>query len=197
MLALRALVGLCGIAYLEIDGRNYLMDVFPAARKGARAGGIAIRASGDEVQLMAVPKMEHRHWWLLLQRLLRTSARFFECWRSFDSMLVDCDVRLLSRHRNELLYRGAWFFDDLHEAQTWESFGNVDAGQDVPEFIDKLSEPTGSDGALILGWVLLGNDMAMLRDLGRHSRRVDAEVQLMTRTLVRFGGDGLLSRIVP
>ena len=141
--------------------------------------------------------MEQRHWWLLLQRLLRTSARFFECWRPFDSMLIDCDVSILSRHRNQLLYRGAWFFDDLHNAQLWESFGEVGKGQDMREFVDKLSEEDGSDGALVLGQVLLGNDVSMLRDLARHSRRVDAEVQLMARTLRRFGGNGLLSWMVP
>ena len=197
MLALRALVGLCGITYLEVDGRNYLIDVFPAARKGARAGNIPISTSSDEIQLIVVPKMEQRHWWLLLQRLLRTSARFFECWAPFDSMLVDCDVRLLSQHRNELLYRGAWFFDDLHEAQLLESFGGLGTEQGVREFVDKLSEEAGSDGTLVLGQVLLANDVSMLRDLGQHSRRVNAEVQLMARTLLRLEGDGLLSGMVP
>ena len=184
MLALQSLLGFCGITYLEIAGRHFLLDVFPAARKGRRRR-LAIRASADDVQLMATPRMEQRHWWLVLQRLLRTSGNAFSCWHSFDPLLSDCDEAVLSRHRNGLLYRGAWYFDDLFDRQSLTSFGLVDTGEGV-ELVDKLSDPNGSDGSLILNRVLLFNSIAMLRDLGDSSRRVELEVRVIDETLQRF-----------
>ena len=190
MLALQSLLGFCGIAHLAIGGRHFLMDVFPTAPKGKRQQHAATRASSDEVQLMAIPRMEQRHWWLVLQRLLRTSGNAFSCWRPFDPMLPDCDVGILSRHRNGLLYGGAWYFDDLYDSQAWASFGLLDTDR-VAEVVERLSEPDGSDGSLVLNRILLANSIAMLRDLGGRSRRVRSEVRVIDDTLQRFGTEAV------
>ena len=80
MFALRAFLGLCGIAYLEIDNQYFLMDVQPSQPKGQRKRKLALPPD-DQVQLIKVPrKMQHREWWSVYQRILRTSANF-SCWR--------------------------------------------------------------------------------------------------------------------
>ena len=187
LLALRALLGLCGIAYLELEGCFFLMDTFPSARKGKRKKSRAVlRASTNEVQLMKVQRMEHRHWWLVFQRILRTSAGLFDCWWvPFDSGLAHCTTQTLSKHRNELHYHGIWFYDDLFDELVCETFGRFDAAA-CKELVDRLNDENGSDGALILNQTLLAISIGMLRDLAKDSRRVEPEVDVIERTIRRF-----------
>lgn len=187
MLALRAVVGLCGIAYIEADNRYVLMDVLPSEPKGRRKSRRgAVRRPISEVQLIKTPRMEHRHWWLVFQRLLRTSVDSFDCWpHSFDQALKRCDVRILSRDRNELHYRGAWFKKDLFDRFVLTPFGQYDRDR-LQLVVDTLANSDGSDGALILNQVLLWSGVGMLRDLATSSARVRDEVEIMDRTVRRF-----------
>lgn len=187
MFALRALFGLCGIAYLDTAGCYLLMDTFPSAKKGKRSRRRPVlNVFNNEVQLIKVPRMEHRHWWLLFQRLLRTSEGLFSRWSyPLDAALAHCNAQVLSRHRNELHYRGAWFFEDLFDQLEWTSFGRFEP-EACRGIVGKLEERNGSDGTLILNQVLLGITIAMLRDLARDSRRVEPEVRVIDRTIRRF-----------
>ena len=190
MLALRALLGFCGIAYLEIEGCYFLMDALPSAKKGKRKKRPPVQSDSiNEVQLIKVARMEHRHWWLVFRRLLRTSADLFSCWHyPFDHALSQCEPSVLSRHRNELHYRGAWFYDDLFNKLVLESFGRFDT-EGCEEVVDKLQEENGSDGTLFLNQILLGISIAMLRDLATVSRRVEPEIELIDRTIRQFTND--------
>lgn len=185
LIALQALLGFCGITYLEIEGRYFLMDVFPSAKKGERKRGSNLVASSDEVQLIRIQRMGHRHWWLVLQRLLRTAANDFDCWQPFDPLLLSCDAQLLSKQRNELHYRGTWFFDDLFSEQQIDMFGQLDV-EGVQEIVHKLHDEGGSDGTLILNHILLENSIAMLRDVADRSRRLYAEVERIDHTIGQF-----------
>ena len=114
MFALRGFLGLCGIAYLEIDNRFFLMDVRPAEPKGHRQRSSVYIVDTNEIQLVKVPQMRHREWWGIYQRILRTSAATFGCWRyPVDMELARGGTGVLSRHRNNLHYRLVWFYDDL------------------------------------------------------------------------------------
>ena len=186
MFAVRSLLGLCGISYIEGDGVQCLVDVFPAGRKGTRGRGSVIRASGREVQLLRVRKMEQRHWWLVLQRILRTSSEAFACWRPFGAELASCDVRVLSRERNGLHYRGEWFLGDLYEEHRKDGFGRI-ADEEVPDVVERFATEGRWDGSLLLNRLLVTNATAMLRDLGGLSQRVQGEVDIIDRTLGRFG----------
>lgn len=187
MLALRAVLGLCGIAYLEVGNRYFLMDVIPSAPKGKRKGRRAVvRGSTNEVQLIRTRRMEQRHWWQVFQRLLRTSGDSFGCWPfTIDPVLKRCDVKVLSRDRNELHYRGAWFHRDLFERFTIEPFGKRDQDR-IQSVVDTLRDNEGSDGTFVLNQIVLCSGIAMLRDLATSSGRVRAEVEIMDRTVERF-----------
>lgn len=193
MLALRALVGLCGIAYMETEGTNLLMDALPAAKKGERKRRRPVLSgSVNEVQLIKVERMEHKHWWLLFQRLLRSSANLFDRWTyPIDSELARCNASVLSRHRNELHYRGAWYYDDLFDNLVFDSFGQFDT-EACDEVVGRLQEESGSDGILILNQILLGINIAMLRDLAVDSQRVKPEVDVIDSTIRRFT-NGIIS----
>ena len=186
MFALRSLLGLCGISYIEAEGVQCLVDVFPAGKKGMRGRGSVIRVSRREVQLLRVRKMEQRHWWLVLQRVLRTSSESFRCWRPFGTELASCDVRVLSRERNVLHYRGKWFLGDLYKEDGKDGFGRI-AGGEVPDIVDRFVTEGRWDGSLLLNRLLVTNAIAMLRDLGGLSHRVQGEVDIIDRTLGRFG----------
>ena len=186
MFAVRALLGLCGIWYVELGTCRRLVDVFPGRTKGSRGHGRKIRASGREVQLLRVRKMEQRHWWLVLQRVLRTSANDFGCWRRFESELASCDVGVLSRERNALHYRGRWFLDDLHRECRTDAFGQVASG-DVVSIIGRFDAEGEWDGSVLLNRLLVTNAVAMLRELGGLSQRVQREVELIDGTLTQFG----------
>ena len=194
MLALRGLLGLCGIAYLETEGRYFLMDAFPSARKGTRQkrrrqSQPILSASTNEVQLIRVPRMENRHWWLVFQRLLRTSAALFSRWSyPFDTRLSRCKAQVVSRHRNKLHYRGVWYYEDLFEKVIFDSFGQFDA-EGCQTVVDKLQEENGSDGTLMLNQILLGISIAMLRDLAGVSRRVEPEIKVIDHTIQQFTND--------
>ena len=111
--------------------------------------------------------MQQRDWWSVYQRILRTSAGNFRCWRyPVDLGLAQCGTGLLSRHRNDLHYRHMWFYDDLLEDRVIPSFGYF-GDEPANALKEKLEEDGGSDGAIILNQVLLRNSLAMLEDLAR------------------------------
>ena len=189
MFALRAFLGLCGIAYLEIGNQYFLMDVQPSQPKGQRKRRAA-HPSDNQIQLIKIPQqMQHREWWSVYQRILRTSARNFSCWRyPVDKKLAQCKVGVLSKHRNNLHYRLTWFHDDLHEENLIPSFGYF-SDEAAEKVVDTLGEDDGSGGVLTLNQVLLGNSLAMLKDLSRSSQRVKEVVETIESTIDQSTND--------
>lgn len=192
LFALRAFLGLCGVAYLEIDGRYFLLDVRPREIKGRR-GGVHRQLDTKAAQLIQVPQLGHRDWWKIYQRILHTSGEAFGCWPfGVDPALAACDVGTLSRHRNDVHYRLVWFFDDLFEARYVRSFG-VFADEIGGNVVERLEDGDGSDGALILNQVLVGNCLAMLVDLARSSRGVKRLVDTVNSLVDRVTNDVVAS----
>lgn len=189
MLSVRALLGLCGIAYIEVGNQYFLVDSFPAAPKGRRALYPALSAADNEIQMLRVrERMGHHHWWGVLQRLLRTSADRFSCWSyPFHSELQSCDVGILTRHRNRLHYDLSWFHGDLFESQIVEAFIGFDS-----ELMQSVVEETENDESnitLILNMVLLGNVISMIADLSTSSSRVAQEFEIIRTTVQRFSNE--------
>ena len=188
MFALRALLGLCGVGYLEVGGRHFLVDVQPSERKGQRQRLRGV-AGGNEVQLIEVPQMQHREWWKVYQRILNASSAPFGCWPfPVDAKLALCDASMLSRPRNDLHYRLTWFYEDLFERAPIASFGLVEDEAAV-NVVEKLEDGEASDATLILNQVLLGNCLGMLEDLSTSSRRVKEVVETINSVVERFTND--------
>ena len=194
MFALRAFLGLCGIAYLEINNRHFLMDVQPSQPKGQRQKRRLLPPADNRILLIRVKKpMQHREWWSVYQRILRTSARNFSCWRyPVDTELAQCGSSVLSRHRNDLHYRLKWFHDDLLEESPIPSFG-LFSDKAAEKIVEKLGENDGSDGVHILNQVLLGNSLAMLEDLSKLSPRVKEVVDAINGTIEQLTNDVVAS----
>lgn len=194
LFALRGFLGLCGIAYLEINNKCYLMDVKPGEPKGRRSRRPTIHHYTPEVQVINVPQMKHSDWWRVYQRIINTSSETFDdCWRyPIDMELGNCKNSVFSRHRNDLHYRLKWFYGDLLENSVVESFGwfSEDSANALAR---KLNEDGGSDGMIILNQVLLGNSLAMLEDMARSSRRVKDIVDEMDGAIQKFSNDIIVS----
>ena len=170
LFALRAFLGFCGIGYIILDNGHFLVDVEPSQPKGKRQRKIRQVTDDTEIQLIRVPQIGHREWWLLYQRILRSSKGFNWSF-PIDRQSLLCDESIFSKHRNELHYRLRWFYDDLLETKLVSGFGEFD--QEAAEtVVAKLSEAGGSDGALILNQIVLGNVLSMLIDLSGVSKRV-------------------------
>lgn len=192
MFALRAFLGLCGVAYLEVDNRRFLLDVQPAKPKGQRTKARGLASSG-EVQLIEVSRMQHREWWMVYQRILNASGGAFGCWPfPIDAQLPRCDVKGLSRDRNELHYRLKWFHEDLFGRSSVRSFG-VYSDEVAGAVVERLEDEEGSDATLILNQVLLGNCLAMLADLGETSRRVKEVVETIDSVVNQLTNEVLTS----
>lgn len=187
MFALRAFLGLCGIAYLELENRYYLVDVIPSQRKGNRQKKVSLREDSDEVQIIKVSQMGHREWWSAYQRILRT-FKGIKWHYPVDDRLTQCEPRTLSRHRNELHYRHRWFYGDLLEEKAIPSFGRF-SNEAAEEVVRTLSNHNGSDGPLILNQVLLGNCLFMVRDLSQSSQRVKPIAATIESIVENFTND--------
>ena len=170
LFALRAFLALCGIAYVVSEGGTFLVDVIPYQQKGNRTKRIRDVADNKEIQLIRTPQMGHREWWILYQRILRTSKGFPWCF-PVDQALALCDTSIFSMHRNQIHYRLRWFYDDLLDRCQINLFGHY-GEYDSGELVERLSSHSGSDGTLILNEILLGNTLSMLSDLSRTSNRV-------------------------
>ncbi len=128
-----------------------------------------------EIQLIRIPQMGHREWWLLYQRILRSSKGF--SWRfPVDKQSWLCDERIFSKHRNQLHYRLRWFYDDLLETKFVAGFGEFSEGR-AETVIAKLSEPDGSEGVLTLNQIVLGNALSMLIDLSEVSKSLTIVIE--------------------
>ena len=187
MFALRAFLGLCGIAYIEIENRYFLVDILPSQRKGHRQQKVPFLTDNKELQLIKVPQMGHSEWWSVYKRILRISKNFSWCF-PVDTELAQCDTGTLSKHRNELHYRIRWFYEDLLEVKVMPSFGwfNNEAAETV---VKKLEDSDGSDGSLILNQMLLGNSLLMLRDLSKLNPSANIITATIEGAIEKFKND--------
>ena len=170
LFALRAYLALCGITYVVTERGTFLVDVIPHHPKGNRKKRIRDVGSNREIQLVRTSQMGHREWWMLYQRVLRISKGFPQS-LPISRTIGLCDPSVFSMHRNQIHYRLRWFYDDLLDRCQVNSFGDCER-YDPETLVDTLSTRSGSDGALILNQVLIGNTISMSSDLGRVSNRV-------------------------
>lgn len=187
MFALRAFLGLCAIGYIEVEGNNYLVDLNPGPRKGKRKKPIVESDDYGEVQLIRFPQIGHREWWMIYQRILRSSQNFSWAF-PIDSRLDRCNVRSLSRDRNLLHYQLRWFYNDLMSPEVKPSFGSY-SQQSANDVVNVLENCEGSDGLIVLNQVILGNCINLLTDIADSSRRVGDLLSLIKAAIERFEND--------
>ena len=184
--ALRSLIGLFGIAYIEDGNKGYLVDVAPGPPKGA--AGRTSSTLSQEVQVMRVQKMGHLEWWALFQRLQST-------WQGVDGLdkfeleLARCPAGTFTKHRNDLHYRLTWYFDDLFEDKlTSGSFGVLSTEREEG-LVELLGDPRGSDGVLLLNGLLLGVCISLLRTLAVRNRQLDEALRRLSQVADPLASD--------
>ena len=187
VLAVRALLGFCGVAYV---GQNpgFLVDVFPGAPKGQRGSNVPAHGATGYIQIIPIGRLENRDWWSIFKRVLRSSK--FSCWRyGIDDQLQRLDAKRWGSHRNELHYGLAWFFDDLLSSNPIDGFGEYSDVKTRAHLAEGLGDPGGSDSSILLAEVLLGNTLAMLADLAQGAPIVRTEYETMLNTITENGND--------
>ena len=185
MFSLRALLGFVGIGYFDYSGAGYLVDVAPGPRKGRRRGARKEVESPTEVQLMSVPMMGHKEWWLLFQRLQRV-WRGFEWLDGFEEELASCAVGSFAKQRNDLHYRLTWYFADLVDADPRPSSFGLFGVPSEPGIVGRLSDRRGSDGVLLLNGLLVRSCIALLGRLASTSRQLEPVLYRLRDVLERF-----------
>lgn len=170
LFALRGFIGLWGVGYVEIGNKFFLVDLHPSQPKGRRQSDRHAISDDGDVQLIRVPQMGQREWWTVYKRILRTVRGVGNQFPVIDE-LSHCELSRLSMHRNDLHYRLRWFYDDVLESLHIPTFGEF-SDDAADEVCDRLGANEGSDGAIILNQLVLGNALTMLMDLARVSRRV-------------------------
>ena len=169
------------------DTGHFLVDVHPSQPKGRRQRRVHQVTDDTEIQLIRIPQIGHREWWLLYQRILRSSKGFN--WRfPVDKQSLLCDGSIFSKHRNELHYRHRWFYDDLLETKLVSGFGKFSESA-AETVISKLSETDGSDGVLILNQIVLGNVLSMLIDLSEVNKGLRSLVEEIKRAVDALKND--------
>ena len=191
VLAVRALLGFCGVAYVS-QNPGFLVDVFPGAAKGRRGGKVPAHGATGYIQVVTIGRLENRDWWSIFKRVLRSSK--FSCWRyGIDDQLRRLDVKRWGSHRNELHYGLSWYFDDLLGNTPIDDFGEYSDVKTRSYLAESLVDPGGSDGSLLLAEVLLGNTLSMLADLAQGAPIINAEYQTMLNTIAA-NGNGIIRR---
>ena len=164
--AMKAILCLLGVAIVESQRGNFLIDVWHTPDKHRR------RKKPPVVFIYNSGKIEHGQLWACFQRALKKTINCESiCGQLFLSHLTDLDPEQFARQRNDLHYQtNAWSCRDLHACLVQENFGKVtqtglDFGQ--PDFLL----------ALACGLIHMGH--RMIGQLGESSKPILGEKALI------------------
>lgn len=166
----RAILGLLGIGAFAAQNRTVLCNIWPVRPENEnKRRGLRVEHPRESSFVVLNFKLEHRHVWSILTRLLRTYSV-----PSWPSKIVNKIRRLegkdFSRQRNLIHYANhAWVIGDLHQWTLDKNFGvkalsgNVNPEEGDPDFALAM-------GLLIfqLGLTLLGSIESRLLDQERN-----------------------------
>lgn len=158
--AAKAIVGLLGVSFPEIENKTILIDVWPDLPKlSARRRGRGEKPP-NEMNFIKLPKLQHYHIWQILQRLLRTMNTTL--WEDhLISSLDNIPHKEFARQRNMLHYNNcSWIFHDLHAYLLDESFK-----QKLISVTENMLKPQREGFSVVLGFVLLLFGYLLFKDV--------------------------------
>lgn len=175
LFATKAILPFLGIVVTEFPERgSFLVDLW--SEEIAKKSKIRIR-SYDTIKVLKVCRIEHRHIWTLLQRML-TITEFpvevitLENVESLKSLAKND----FAKQRNKLHYRPTWIFDDIHQQMFDSSFLNFES-----QLTDgsALSDPDIDNFSFALAFVLMRMAIRMLVDIADFSPIIKTELDLL------------------
>lgn len=113
-LTTRSVMYLLGVTFPLVDGKQYIIDLFPQIKLKHTRGKRTLGAGDFEnIKVIPSPKIEQRYFWGTFQRIVRLAK--VPVW---DEKLVSCILGLswerISPARNRFIYNPIfWPFDDL------------------------------------------------------------------------------------
>lgn len=165
LFASKALLALCGIGFVEINGRTLVVDIFPDPVKEAE--------DYKEATFSYVShRFDHRAVWQLFQRVLAVTVDAPWPKEAVDK-LKEIEDKHFAKHRNDIQYRNThWPFEDLFAFLTDGDFGQIahwNAGSDDLDF----DRP---DISIVVAFYILKMNLALLNELGIASAKLRPHV---------------------
>ncbi len=163
--ASKALLALCGIGFVEINGRTLVVDIFPDPVKEAE--------DYTEARFSYVSsRFDHRAVWLLFQRILAITVDAPWPKEAVDKLKVVEDKHF-AKQRNDMQYRNTyWPFDDLFTFLTEGDFGSIFHWNISSDDLD-FDRP---DISIVVGFYVTKMNLALLNELGVASAKLRPQV---------------------
>lgn len=172
--AANGILNLLGVAFADVDGRNFLIDVWSQSSRGGR---FKLEAS-NQIRLQKTPGLPaQRNIWQVFQRMLRitnfNNHIIRDNWRNAFLGLGKTDF---SRKRNDVYYRSSsWPYDDVREFITANDFG-FDCMSVLDGSVISDAEENGFPLGLAFISVRIGHQM--LKSLAGMSRLLKPELDV-------------------
>lgn len=186
--AIQSIMAFLGLSKIEIQNKTFLVDIWPAEiRLRNKPRQQLTRTDNELIQVTGVNnKIEHRHLWLLFQRLVRVAT--VKAWpENLLWFFKNVDTKVIPRQRNAIQYHNhKWLFDDCYSFINDPGFGAS------LESLDEFNE--NGDFSFVLGMVLLKMAKTLFDDMCANTEKLNAEKDLVKTAFEssRFGISNLL-----
>lgn len=173
----KSIIYLLGVALPEYKNQTYLIDIWPKEELSAKKGKIDIgppENSPVQISKLQIRRIEHRHVWQLLQRLLRVSKVDFwprECLTAFKKL----EFKEFAKQRNDIHYKNHyWIFDDLYQAVLDDNFAVYEN-----DISNALIFEERSSFSMALALTVLRFAYLLFENITQNTRKLDSEKSLI------------------
>lgn len=175
--AVNAILNLLGVILVELDGRNFLIDVWSRSSEKRKFRDLNL------IRLQKIPGLPQQHnLWQGFQRMLRVTAFNGDILtESCKACLLDFEKTDFSRKRNDIHYRSAlWPYDDVRTFITTSDFK-----LESKDMIDGsvLGEPRDNVFPIALAFIIMRMGSQMLRSIVNMSEQLKPELEVFCRWL--------------
>jgi hypothetical protein len=178
--SVRSIIAFLGVSVGEVNQISFCGDICRDVQ-GIRPQRVAeMGAFDEEVSFHTVGiRFEHKHVWLLFQRLLRVTS--CDIWpEGWANYFAHVDVSKITKQRHELHYRLAyWVADDLYRFLYPEDFREVAPSGEGRTLFDELR----INFSLTVGFSITRLALTLFADLCRITNRLSDEQELMREYL--------------
>lgn len=168
----KAIMSLCGVALLQVDGTTLLLDILPHGSKTNLKDQSAAYSAVAE-------RIDHKGVWTVLQRVLRQTR--CSLWPA-DAIkkLSLTDVQDFARQRNRIHYNNsAWILDDLNQFLTAGAFGTISNWGVGTGDIDFDRD----DSSVVVAYYLLRTVLLLLTDLETQTGKITPELNVLRNSI--------------
>lgn len=121
----KAISRFLGVATFSVNSTGWIVDVFPASPDaGPKQRDVEVLAERALFRRTTPVRMEQRHEWQVLQRLMRATKFTDGALQALQSGVANLDFKDMGRQRNRIHYgNNTWNFDDLYKPATEAGYG--------------------------------------------------------------------------